>query len=65
MKTVALNGAVSSNLTLGALKKTYKGELTMGITCKPVGKMVSMLRKLDNEQAKEKAAVKKEKPAKK
>ena len=37
----------------------------MGITCKPVGKMVSMLRKLDNEQAKEKAAVKKEKPVKK
>lgn len=37
----------------------------MGITCKPVGKMASMLRKLDNEQAKEKAAVKKEKPAKK
>ncbi len=37
----------------------------MGITCKPVGKMASMLRKLENEQAKEKVIAKKEKPAKK
>ena len=33
----------------------------MGITCKPIGKLASIHRKLQNEQLKEKAATKKEK----
>lgn len=37
----------------------------MGITCKPIGKLASMHRKMQNEMAKEKAASKKEKPTKK
>ena len=32
----------------------------MGITCKPVGKWKSVIAKIDNEQAKEKAALKKQ-----
>lgn len=32
----------------------------MGITCKPIGKLASMHRKIQNEQLKEKAASKKE-----
>lgn len=33
----------------------------MGITCKPIGKLASIYRKMQNEQLKEKAATKKEK----
>lgn len=40
-------------------KLDFKEDKDMGLTCKPISKMKSIMKKLENEQMKEKQAAKK------